>query len=248
MSRRIKPQHGGIFASNPCLGIICGKTGSGKTYLLMKALLEDDLLDYDSLYIYTSTPNQPAYQFLKHGFEGGFSKEAISYLFDQYEEDPGIDMPVSDFCNEFKDTANMHDSGTKVSVNLSSKTLPMPEDLGKQKKHIVIFDDIINQKDQSLPREYFTRGRHMNCTVFYLTQRYYDVPKIIRDNSNLMILFRQPHKSLTLLFNELDARNSDKFRMVAQDAWSQKHHYIAVNSALEDGENMTTDVFSGELR
>ena len=155
MSRRIKPQHGGIFASTPCLGIICGKTGSGKTYLLFHALLNGNLLDYNSLYIYTSTPDQPAYQFLKHGFANNLSKAAISYLFDQYEEDDTIDMSVSEFCDAFRDESKMmeREKDSKVTVHLSSKALPMPESLDKTKKNLVIFDDTVNQKDQSLQKE-----------------------------------------------------------------------------------------------
>ena len=85
----------------------------------------------------------------------------------------------------------------------------------------------------------------MNCTVFYLTQRYYDVPKIVRDNSNLFILFKQSHKSRTLLFNELDAENADKIKMIAREARNTRHGYIAINTALNDGENLTTDLFAG---
>ena len=72
--RPVKPKHNGIFASIPCLSVICGKTGSGKTYLLFRSLLQPNLLDYDVIRVYTSTPNQSAYQFLKHGFEKGMSK------------------------------------------------------------------------------------------------------------------------------------------------------------------------------
>ena len=247
MSRRIKPQHGGIFASTPCLGIICGKTGRGKTYLLMKALLAEGLLDYDSLYIYTSTPEQAAYQFLKNGFANHLSRAAIGYLFHAYEEDDTIDSSVSDFCDAFRDDNQMREKNKdkKVTVNLSSKALPMPESLDKTKKHVIIFDDCVNQRDQSLQKEYYTRGRHMNCTVFYLTQRYYDVPKIIRDNSNLMILFKQPHKSLTLLFNELDAENSDKMKLIARESWKSKYSYIAINTAFDEN-NITTNIFDKE--
>ena len=131
--RRTKPNHKGIFASNPCLGLICGKTGSGKTYLLMQALLQEDLLDYDSLYIFTSTSDQPAYQFLQHGFRVGLSKEAIGSIFREYIENEEIDMSVADFCEVFKDDHDKKSSGEKVTVHLSSKALPQPEALPKNK-------------------------------------------------------------------------------------------------------------------
>ena len=130
----------------------------------------------------------------------------------------------------------------KIQVHLSSKALPMPQNLN-EKKNIIIFDDVVTQKDQSLQEEYYTRGRHMNCTVFYLTQSYYDVPKIVRDNSNVFIMFKQPHRSRTRLFNDLDAESSDKFRMIAREAWSSRHGYVAINTALDSGENITTKLF-----
>ena len=243
--KRVKPKHNGIFASNPCLSVICGKTGSGKTYLLFRSLLQPNLLDYNVIYIYTSTPNQPAYQFLKHGFEKGLSKEGIEYLFHTYENDDAIQSSVSSFCDEFRNDPKFR-GNEKIEVHLSSKAIPMPENLDEKKKNLVIFDDVVNQKDQSLQREYFIRGRHMNCTVFYLTQRYYDVPKIVRDNSNLIILFKQPHRSLTLLFNELDAENADKFRLIAREAWNSRHGYVAINTALDDDENLTTEIFPNQ--
>ena len=99
--RLAKPKHNGLFASNPCLTVICGKTGSGKTYLLFRAFLQPNLLDYDNLYIYTGTPNQSTYQFLKHGFEKGISKDGIEYLLHVYEEDEEIDVSIESFCKVF---------------------------------------------------------------------------------------------------------------------------------------------------
>ena len=233
-NRRVKPKHSGIFASNPCLSLICGASGSGKTYLLFHTLLQEPkLLDYDNIYIYTSTPEQSAYQFLLHGFRNKLKKTAIRSIFEEYENNDDIDMSIADFCDAFQGDENMQNRDSNVTVHLSSKTLPLPENLDKRKKNLVIFDDCVNQKDQSLQKEYFTRGRHTNCTVFYLTQRYYDIPKIIRDNSNVMILFKQPHRSLTLLFNELDASNSDRLKFLAKDSWSNKYAYIAINTAID---------------
>ena len=170
------------------------------------------------------------------------SKEGIEYLFHVYEKDDEIQSSVSSFCEDFRNDPKFR-GNDKIQVHLSSKALPMPQNLDETKKNLVIFDDVVNQVDQSLQKEYYTRGRHMNCTVFYLTQSYYDVPKIVRDNSNVFILFRQPHRSITLLFNELDAENVDKFKMIARDAWNTRHGYVAINTALDDKENLTTKLF-----
>ena len=139
--KRVKPKHSGIFASNPCLSVICGKTESGKTYLLFRSLLLPDQLDYNSLYIQTSTPDQSAYQFLKHGFENELSKEAIEHLFKVYENEE-IESSISSFCEEFRNDPKFR-SDDKIQVHLSSKALPMPENLDRTKKNLVIFDDVV---------------------------------------------------------------------------------------------------------
>ena len=53
--------------ADPFMCLIAGGTRSGKTYLLFQMLTTPDILDYERLVILTTTPNQPFFQFLKHG-------------------------------------------------------------------------------------------------------------------------------------------------------------------------------------
>ena len=48
---------------------------------------------------------------------------------------------------------------------------------------------------------FFTRGRHENIDVYYLSQRYFELPLIIRDNSNIIILFKQTAKTVQNLYS-----------------------------------------------
>ena len=109
----------------------------------------------------------------------------------------------------------------RITVKLDANSLPIPDQLDKSKKNLVIFDDCVSSKNQYLQKEYYTRGRHNNCTVFYLTQRYYDVEKIIRDNANVIILFKQLHRSLTALLNNLDYDHADLFKLQAMTEWKK---------------------------
>ncbi|ESP02742.1 hypothetical protein LOTGIDRAFT_156690 [Lottia gigantea] len=61
----IKVKHKEIFPNNPMLMCICGSSGSGKTHRTFNMLTTPNLLDFDSLFIYTTTPEQSYYQFLK---------------------------------------------------------------------------------------------------------------------------------------------------------------------------------------
>ncbi|ESO85560.1 hypothetical protein LOTGIDRAFT_155046 [Lottia gigantea] len=51
----VKVKHKKIFPNNPMLMCICGSSGSGKTHLTFNMLTTPNLLDFDSLYIYTTT-------------------------------------------------------------------------------------------------------------------------------------------------------------------------------------------------
>jgi len=54
---------------------------------------------------------------------------------------------------------------------------------------IFIFDDVACDKQDAI-REYFAMGRHADIDCFYLCQTYAK-KHLIRDNANLLILFKQ---------------------------------------------------------
>lgn len=45
---------------------------------------------------------------------------------------------------------------------------------------LVIFDDMVNEKDQSCINNLYIRGRKIGVSMLYLTQSYFEVPKMIR--------------------------------------------------------------------
>ncbi|KAF0705136.1 tigger transposable element-derived protein 4-like [Aphis craccivora] len=66
---------------------------------------------------------------------------------------------------------------------------------------IFIMDDVIGE--QQGIREYFFKGRHNKVDIFYLAQSYSKVLKqLIRDNANLIVLFKQDETNLKHVYNE----------------------------------------------
>ena len=49
-------------------GLIVGKSGCGKTNLLLNLLLKPELLDYNKLFVYGKSLFQPKYKILQCGF------------------------------------------------------------------------------------------------------------------------------------------------------------------------------------
>lgn len=100
---------------------------------------------------------------------------------------------------------------------------------------IFIFDDVICQK-QDVIRAYFSMGRHRNVDCFYLGQTYSRIPKqLIRDNSNLIVVFKQDEVNLHHIFS--DHVSPDVTFTVFQDmcakCWIDKHGFLVVDKDRE---------------
>ena len=104
---------------------------------------------------------------------------------------------------------------------------------------IMIFDDVACDRQNQM-RAYFSMGRHAGIDSFYLTQTYTRVPKhLLRDNANLLILFKQDDLNLRHVYDE--HVNSDmtfnKFKEMCSKCWKAPHGYVVVSkdSPLNSG-------------
>jgi len=64
----------------------------------------------------------------------------------------------------------------------------MEESDGEKIETLIIFDDLVMEKQQKAIIDFYIRGRKFNCSMVYLSQNYYSIPKIIRTNCNYIIL------------------------------------------------------------
>ena len=68
----------------------------------------------------------------------------------------------------------------------------------------VVFDDMLLSKQETNIDLFFTRGRHNNIDIYYISQSYFNLPKnTIRNNSNIIILFKQTLRDIILLFHDI---------------------------------------------
>ena len=91
---------------------------------------------------------------------------------------------------------------------------------------IFIFDDIVCDKQEKI-RSYFCMGRHKFIDVFFLTQSYVRVGKhLIRDNSNVIILFKQDSINLKHVYDEHVNTDMkfDKFKEICMKCWNTSNH------------------------
>ncbi len=73
-------------------------------------------------------------------------------------------------------------------IEASPYVFPL-EELSDDNQKIVIFDDMVCKSNQNEIINYFINGRHRQCSVIYLSQCFFKVPKNIRDNCSHFCVF-----------------------------------------------------------
>lgn len=92
---------------------------------------------------------------------------------------------------------------------------------------LMIFDDVACEKQVNI-RNYFAMGRHKHIDCFYLSQTYSKIPKqLIRDNVNLIIIFRQDEKNLKHIYNEHVNTDMEwlKFKKLCSMIWQDRFDF-----------------------
>jgi hypothetical protein len=169
----------GLAPQWPFRMLATGPSGSGKTNMVL--CLVYCHLHYDMLYIYTKTPEQNKYQDLINMFENMVEKTNKKFK---------------------KETISIDDL---LYISDSLEDVFDPTELDNKKQNLVIFDDFITSKDQKIIENYFVHGRHSNCSVIYLSQSYFETPKMIRQNCNYFAFFSLPSKNnLTQIVRDHD--------------------------------------------
>lgn len=73
-------------------------------------------------------------------------------------------------------------------IEATNTVIPL-EELTDDNQKIVIFDDMVCESNQNEIINYFINGRHRQCSVIYLSQCFFKVPKNIRDNCSHFCIF-----------------------------------------------------------
>lgn len=211
--KKIKYRQNKNSFMTPARCLIIGQPGTGKTTFVGNLVLNGKLkLIYDDLYIYATDLEDDKYQFIKEKFEK--IEEKLSKKYDQ-------------------DVKILHMASTLGEIK------PV-DDLDRNLQHLIIIDDFLahaNDKDHSVITSYWIRSRRMSCFCAYLSQSYYGVPKILRESTNYVVLFKINNSfDLNSIHRDLIRGMSlDEFKKLYYELIQKnKHGYVVIDLVTND--------------
>ena len=133
----------------------------------------------------------------------------------------------------------------------------IPNDLStmfdRKSRNLIILDDLMDEgsKDERVS-QLFTRGRHDNMSVIFLTQNlFHKNQRSISLNSDYIVLFKNARDQSQIynLARQVMPTNSKFLIWAYQDATSKPHSYLLMDltPAMDDRYRIRTRIFSKEL-
>ena len=111
--------------------------------------------------------------------------------------------------------------------------------ISKYKGSVVIFDDLLGAKNSSQIDEFFTRGRHEDLDVYYISHSYFALPRqSIRNNSDRLILFKQTLRDVQSMYYDIGAYDMkyDEFKQMCHKAWDERFNYLCIDMTKNKNE------------
>ena len=126
--------------------------------------------------------------------------------------------------------------GLEITEGLSS--VPDLDKIDKESNTLIILDDLVNEpkKDQKVISDYYIRCRKRNCSIVYISQSFYDVPRMIRNNINYLIVKQvSSMRNLTMIMRECSLGiTKESLTTMYKEATKEKKNFMLID--LEEGD------------
>jgi hypothetical protein len=199
----------GILPRFPFSMMISGRSGSGKTNLLVNLLTRKEFLKHFFHYVCIYSPTAGEYD-------------------DSYKS---LNLPPENFRNDFSEQ-DLEDLIESRKELIKKKGI---EYVAKNCRVLIILDDVIANRDflnspQAL--KMFALLRHYLVSVIVLMQTYNKLPKALRNNANAIMIFPSNRSEVEVLMDELTPPNLSKkqFQKVIEDATDERYSFLYINN------------------
>jgi hypothetical protein len=225
---------------------LIGPSGSGKTNLLLN-MLYCNLIHYDTLTLVAPSLEQPVYQKLQDTIHKAEEAKLAMLKREQAKRkkaNKGLSLGV-----EFENV-NLEQQAKIGNFIDDPKDVPALDSFDKTRQNLIIFDDVITEKNQDVYVNYFIRSRHRNCSVIYLSQSYFKIPISIRRNTTDFILFKIPRRAdVNLIYNNhVNADiTKDQFRKLYDYCTRKKYGFMYIDGRAENDHDLLRSGFDEYL-
>ena len=199
----------GTLPRFPFSMLISGRSGSGKTNLMMNLMTRKEFYKNYFHYIMVFSPTA-----------GEFD--------DMYKQ---LELPDENIRNEF----NKEDLDELIENRKELIKKKGIEYVGKNSRVLLILDDVIADRNflmspQSL--KMFALLRHYLCSVIVMTQSYNKIPRALRINCNGTMIFPSSQSEVEVLIDEITPPNIKKrdFEKVIDYATSGQYDFLYINN------------------
>ena len=151
--------------------------------------------------------NRLAFRMVVNAPSGSGKSNMIVNLIELFSKGEGTFSTIEIFCRckdepLYQYLADKTKGAIKIYENLTE--LKDINTYDKTENHLIVFDDLCLEKDQSKISEFFLRGRKQGVSLIYLSQSFYQIPKMIRLNSNYLVILKLGQKrNLNMIMSEL---------------------------------------------
>jgi len=70
----------------------------------------------------------------------------------------------------------------QIVIKEGLENTPKLDKFDKEFNHLVVWDDLVLSKDLSMVENYYIRARKLNVSVIFISQSFFKIPKVIRNN------------------------------------------------------------------
>ena len=212
-----KCQKDGVIAKFPSSVCFSGRSGSGKSCLLMNMLTNEKLLKNYFHFILVYSPTAGKYD-------------------DTYKV---LNLPEENFISDFG-KEELESLIQKRKDLIDEKGIIW---VAKNSRVCIILDDVVANRDflqSSVALKLFCLLRHYLCSIFILVQSYTKLPRALRLNCNSTYIFPSSQSEIEILLDELTPAGMTKkeFAKVIAYCTQGKYDFMSINNHAPRGEQI----------
>jgi ABC-type oligopeptide transport system ATPase subunit len=150
-----------------------------------------------------------------------------------------INEPIYKYVEDKFKKINEHPKAkTKLNVQVleGMESLPDLKTFNEEEQSLVVLDDLVLEKNQKKIEEYYIRCRKLNISIIYISQSYFAIPKIIRQNVSYIIIKQvSAARNLKLIANEYSlALNSEQLNKIYNFCTQLKSDFMLIDVDHKD--------------